>query len=291
MGDWATGSGFRAESFGTSTATQGGTTVTSSATANTKGSWTQLDAATSFEAQMLSLYVSAQFQDTLYLLDVGIGSAGNEQVIIPNFLISGSTGVITEILFPVSVPAGSRIAVRCQDNFGSSGLYVTGMLYCGGWVANPPFQTVTAYGVSTAASTGTAVDAGATANTKGSWTQLVASTTTALRALVVSAIRTAPGTGVSSDYSQLTDIGIGGSGSEQILIPNLRYQVSTQTGGVVTPYTPGSGTLSGFSTVFPRVIQPIPCDIPAGSRIAIRQQSTTTNTNDRKATYAVYGLG
>lgn len=291
MGDWPLASGFRAESFGTSTAVQGGTTVTSSATAHTKGSWTQLDASTSFDASLLILDIAVQFQDTLYLFDVGIGASGSEQVLFPNLLVSQSTAVTTEVFLPVAIPAGSRIAVRSQDNFGSSTSYVTGQLIAGGFANNPPYQTVTAYGVSTAASTGTTVDSGGTANTKGSWTQIVASTTTTMKAMIVSAIRNTPGTAMAADYSQLVDIGVGSAGSEQTLISNMRYLASTQTGGVTTPYTAGSGTLSGLGTLFPRVIQPIPCDIPSGSRLAIRQQCTTTNATDRKSAYAIYGLG
>lgn len=291
MADWPLASGFRAESFGTSTATQGGTTVTSSATANTKGSWTQLDASTAFDASTLLLWIVVQFQDTLYLLDVGIGAPGSEQVIASNLLISQSVGVTSDIILPIAIPAGSRIAIRSQDNFGSSSLYVTGMLIAGGWANDPPYQTVTAYGVSTASSTGITVDAGATVNTKGAWTQIVASTTTTMKAMLVSAIRNTPGTAASADYSQITDIGVGPSGSEQVVVPNLRYFCSTMTGGVQTPYTAGSGTLSGLSTLFPRIVQPIPCDIPSGSRLAIRQQCTTTNAADRKSAYAIYGLG
>lgn len=290
MGDWPLASGFRAESFGTTTASQGGTTVTSSATAHTKGAWVQLDAATAFEATMLALYITVQFQDTLYLVDIGIGAAGSEQVLIPNLLVSQSVGVTTEVVLPISVPAGSRISVRSQDNFGSSGLYVSGMLYAGGLANNPPYQTVTAYGISTATSTGVSADAGGTANTKGVWAQIVAATTTTIKALLISAIRSAPATSAATDYSTLYDIGVGASGSEQVLLPNMRLFCSTMTGGVSTPYTAGSGTLSGLSTVVPRIIQPIPCDIPSGVRLAVRQQSTSINANDRKTAYAIYGL-
>jgi hypothetical protein len=290
MGDWPLASGFRAESFGTSTATQGGTTVTGGATAHTKGSWVQLDASTSFDATVFALYVVVQFQDTLYLLDVGIGAAGSEQVIVPNFLISQSVGLVSELLLPIGVPAGSRVAVRCQDNFGSSNLYVTGMLYSGGWGNDPTYQTMTAYGVNTAASNGTIVDAGAVANTKGSWTQIVASTTTTMKAFMMSAIRPAPATSITADFSVLADVGVGASGSEQALLSNMRYFSSIQTGGVITPYTAGSATLSGLSTLVPRIIPPVPCDISQGVRLAVRQQATTTNANDRKAAYAIYGL-
>jgi hypothetical protein len=112
-----------------------------------------------------------------------------------------------------------------------------------------------------------------------------------MKALMISGSRAAPGTAVTATYAQLVDIGIGAAGSEQVILPNLRFQASIMTGGVVTPYTPGSATLTGLSTLFPRWIPPIMCDIPAGVRLAVRQQSSTTNTNDRTSAYAIYGLG
>lgn len=291
MSDWAIASGFRAETFGTVSGSPNGTTVTSSATAHTKGPWTQIAASTTFDASAIMLQIDLQYQDTLYLIDVGIGGAGSEQVLIPNLMMSQSAPVFNSLIIPVNVPAGSRIAVRSQDNFGSSTSYVAVTLLAGGWASSSPFNTVTAYGPSTATSNGVIADAGATINTKGAWAQITASTASAMKALMISGSRAAPGTAVTATYAQLVDIGIGAAGSEQVILPNLRFQASIMTGGVVTPYTAGSATLTGLSTLFPRWIPPIMCDIPAGVRLAVRQQSSTTNTNDRTSAYAIYGLG
>lgn len=287
MADWPLASGFRAESFGAGARVPGGTTVTSSATAHTKGSWVQLDAATGFDASLLILDIAVQFQDTLYLIDIGIGASGSEQVLIPNLLVSQSTMVIPRLVLPIAIPAGSRISARSQDNFGSSVSFISGMLLAGGFVNPASFNTITAYGPNIATSNGVTADAGATANTKGSWAQITASTTRDMRGLILSGIRAVPGTAMAADYANLVDIGVGASGSEQVLIPNIVFQASITTGGA-------SGSplvLSGLGTLFPRFIPPIPCDIPAGSRLAVRQQSTTTNATDRTSAYAIYGLG
>ena len=287
MADWALASGFRAESFGTRANNPGGTQVTSSATAHTKGAWVQLDAATGFDASLLLLDIAVQFQDTLYLFDIGIGASGSEQVLIPNLLVSQSTAVIPRLSIPISIPAGSRIAVRSQDNFGSSTSFVSGMIIAGGWAGQSPFNTVNAYGPNTATSNGVIADAGATANTKGAWAQITASTASAMKAIMVSGIRGVPGTAMTADFANLVDIGVGASGSEQVLIPNIVFQASITTGGA----TGSPLVLSGLGTLFPRFIPPIPCDIPAGVRLAVRQQSTTTNAADRTSAYAIYGLG
>lgn len=291
MSDWALSSGFRAETFGTLGALPSGTTVTSGATAHTKGPWTQIAAATSFDAAAILLQIDLQYQDTLYLIDIGIGGSGSEQVIIPNLMMSQSAPVFNALVIPINIPAGSRIAARSQDNFGSSTSYVAVTLLAGGWANPTPLNTVTAYGPNTATSNGVIADAGATANTKGVWAQITASTTSAIKALMLSGSRAAPGTAITNTYDQLVDIGVGGAGSEQIILPNLRFNASVMTGGVVTPYTAGSATLTGLGTLFPRWIPPIPCDIPAGVRLAVRQQSTTTNATDRTSAYAIYGLG
>lgn len=292
MSDWALASGFRAESFNVATGSTGGvsTLVTSSATANTKGSWSQLFAATSFDATALLLHVSNQFNDTKYLVDIGLGAAGSEIVIAPNLLFGLATGVCVSLLLPLAVPAGSRVAARSQDNFGSSVSYISGTLLAGGWMGLPAFSSLTDYGTATASSGGTTADAGGTANTKGSYVQLTASTTYAHKGLMIAAMRPTPGTSMSTDYIQAADVAIGAAGSEKIIIPDLRFVASVMTGGVNTPYTAGSATLSGRGTVIPEYTPIIPCDIPAGSRIAVRQSSSSVQATDRTCAYTAYGV-
>jgi hypothetical protein len=284
--DWALASGVRAESFGTATGTPGAVTVTSSATANTKGSWTQLDAATGFEATSLVLTVNTQFGDTQYLLDIGVGGAGSEQVLIPNLHFAYANGTVAVLTFPISVPAGSRISARVADNFGGSIIYVSGVVLVGGFVDPPPFQSVVTYGADTTKSAGTLVDSGATVDTKGSWTQITASTTSSHKGLMVSMSRPDMGVAMTAAYAQLADIGVGGSGSEQVLIPNVRAYASPQTGGA-------SGSplvLTNRGVLLPSHSPFVACDIPAGSRIAIRQESSTTNAADRTCHYLVHCL-
>lgn len=290
MADWPLASGFRAETFGTVTGNPAGTTVTSNATANTKGSWIQLDASTAFDSTALLLAIDLQYSDTLYLFDIGVGASGSEQVLIPNLLVVASAGISTQLLLPIGIPAGSRIAARAQDNFGGSPGYLSGTLFARGFYNTSPLQNFTAYGPNTTTSGGVSVDPGATANTKSAWVQLTASTTSVHKALMLSAIRPNPGTLVTANYAQLIDIGVGASGSEQVLAQNLRMECSTQTGGVATPYTPGSGTLSGFAALQPGYIPPIFCDIPAGSRLAVRHSSSSVQATDRTSAYAIYGL-
>jgi hypothetical protein len=66
---------------------------------------------------------------------------------------------------------------------------------------------------------------GATANTKGSWTQLIAATTVdAIHVRLDMYLQTA----FAASESIAVDIGIGASGSEQVLIPNLVFSTPGQ---------------------------------------------------------------
>lgn len=280
MADWQLASGFRAESFGTNTGgtNQSGTAVTSSASANTKGSYTQLMASTSFDAAAIMLDINTNFGDTNYLLDIAVGAAASEQIIIPNLALGFNLGLSNSVLFPVAIPAGSRIAARCQDNFGSSVVYLSGQLFSASFINQAPFHTVTAYGAVTTTSAGTVANSGAVANTKGAWAQLTAATTQAHSGLLVAAVRSPQSTVITADYSQLADIGVGAAASEQILIPDLRGVASRSSSPSF------KGALNPSIWCFPQ------CDIPEGVRLAVRQQSTTTNASDRTGSYVVYGL-
>jgi hypothetical protein len=211
-------------------------------------------------------------------------------VIVPNLLVAASAGITTDIFLPMNIPAGSRIAVRLQDNFGSSDIWVSGLLFSSGFYSTPAFVGATAYGPNTATSGGTSVDPGGTANTKSAWVQIAASTTYTHKGLMVAAIRPTPGTAVTASYTQLIDVGVGAAGSEQVLVSNYRMMCDTSSGGVATPYTAGSGTLSGFAALQPGYLPFIPCDLPAGVRLAIRHQSSSIQATDRTSAYAIYGL-
>lgn len=286
MGDWALGAGFRSQDMNTAGSSTGVTTSFAGGAVNAKGAWAALITSTSFDASGIYLTISTGFQDTRYLIDIGIGPSTSEVVVVSNLLVGVATGICLPVFIPISIPAGSRISARCQDNFGASTAYISANIVAGGWINPPPFNSVTDYGTNTSTSGGTTVDAGATANTKGSYAQLTASTTYAHKGLMVAAMRPTPATAMAADYTQLADVAIGASGSEQIIFPNLRFIASIQTGGA-------SGSplaFTGRGQLNPAFTPWIPCDIPAGSRIAVRQQSTSTNATDRTCAYAVYGL-
>lgn len=122
-----------------------------------------------------------------------------------------------------------------------------------GSICNP-----VAYGYGTISTTsgfnGTTVNPSATANTKGSWVQITASTTADITFLEVMACLI---NGSSGNLCFLTDIGVGASGSEVVLVPNLSTSVS-------------SNNTTGIDII-------IPLNIPAGTRISARCQCDTAS--------------
>jgi hypothetical protein len=108
-------------------------------------------------------------------------------------------------------------------------------------------------GSNAAASIGVSVTAHATVNTKGSWTQIIGSTTYASDWLLVSV-----STGSSSGTpSYLIDIGVGGSTAEVVLIPNL--------------------WLRSIGARRQQAVYLMPISIPSGTRISARCQSQVSS--------------
>lgn len=103
-----------------------------------------------------------------------------------------------------------------------------------------------------AAAQGTAVTPAV--GSKGSWAQVISSLTNDTFGLL---ININSNTGAAASRNSVIDIGIGGSGSEVVLIPNL-------IAGNAVIYTVGG---SGLWYYFPVAI-------PAGTRIAVRAQGT-----------------
>ena len=109
--------------FGGITAAGAGTVVTSSASLNTKGAWVELNASTS--ANIAGFYLTihtANSSSTRHLLDIGVGAAASEVVLVPDiFVLAGTIGGGTQTIYiPMNILSGTRISARCQSS-GASG--------------------------------------------------------------------------------------------------------------------------------------------------------------------------
>lgn len=258
---------------GTVLTTSLGTVITASSTANTKGSYTQLVASTAYDACFMMVTISAPstanaINSKAELIDIATGASGSEIVLVPNLIFpaySYTTIYGVSYGFPCCIPAGTRIAARSQSGLASntSGVQVT--LFDGSFSQPEGFGIVDSYGPSTSTSLGTPAIASGTADAKGSYAQLTASTSHDLAGVMV-ALDTQNAT--LNNTAFLVDIAIGASGSEVVIVPNIMVCC-------------GSGWLSPPVTPF------IPVNIPAGTRIAARVQS---NVASATAGVSLYGV-
>lgn len=276
MGDWPVSN---QDSFvtplGINTGTSTGVTVSSSGSANTKGSWAVISSATPFEARGLVVNVGWTTGSEGMLLDIGTGGIGAEVAVINNLLIgsnpgnSNTRGQRGSYFFPISLPKGVRLAGCIQASSGSKDAEVGVYLISGGYGGPSTYNQVHSFGALTASSLGTDVDPGGAANTKGSWVQFSAACTNTIRGLVI-----AIGSLAGSYGRVLLDVGIGGAGSEAVIISNWmvyhNYDSQCKT-PAVSPF--------------------LPCLIPSGSRIAVRvQDDTVSDGSNRVVKVALYGV-
>lgn len=208
------------------------TTITASATPHTKGPWTTVIAATSGDVRSLALWgvagVNTSATDTAMLLDIGIGPAASEQVVLADYNVGGyfSQPGSPMLMLPLTIPDGSRIAARIQAKVISDTFALAADTFGGVRLAgpSPSYAAIDTYGTDAANSRGTAVVTGAI-NTFGSWTQIVASTTNPLRALFVSA---GQGGDTVTAHTVGIDLGVGGAGVEQTLASTVVVLGSTE---------------------------------------------------------------
>jgi hypothetical protein len=228
-------------------------TLTSGATAHTKGSYTQLIASTVADVYCLWLWargVAASAGDGRCLIDVAVGPAGSERIILRdlNFGAAPSSISLRDMGIPIYIPTGSRIAARCQRDTASGTVLLGWMLDEQPVWPGTVGQVGTSYGVDLTNTRGVVITTGNGAF--GSWQQVVASTTSPHRWWW-------PGIDVGGDTTQSTgscvvQLGVGAAGSERVLGTwHFRASVTEELTG---PHQP----------------LPVYRPLPAGVRIAVR---------------------
>lgn len=115
---------------------------------------------------------------------------------------------------------------------------------------------------------GITITADNTAHTKGSWTELVASTSADATFIVVEVTNIATST---VDTATLLDIGVGASGSETELIPNIAVGGAANVGGGIA-----------------RLAFQIPIKIASGTRLSSRIQSVVAGPPAKTATVSIW---
>jgi hypothetical protein len=224
--------------------------TTASASAHTKGAWSQLISSTNSDASAIWLFVNnaTSATDTAALLDVGTGASGSETSVISNIAIGSANQ--WRVLLPLKIPSGTRIAARVQSVVSSRVASIGVQPINVGDYATAP-TSLDVIGSDTATSKGTSFS-----GASGTWVQGIASTSQAYRgvALIVSG----HDANFGNQSGVLFTVGVGASGSEVEFGDMYLGLINNET--ISTEL--GTGTqLFGRS-------------IPAGSRLAVKHTIT-----------------
>ena len=251
--------------------TNPGVNVTSSATIHTKGAWSTLIAATGYDSEWLHVMIGSTGSGTTLtdtLVDIGIGAASAEQVLIPDIL-AGYVGQAVSaqgrgLVLPIRIPKGSRLSARAQSIQASKVIPV--LIWITGGARSAALRLLVgcdAIGITSSGnSRGTSVLSG-NSGTEGSWTSIGAPTTRdywALSLLVQ---------GTNTIHSQLgyhLEVGINSTTIMEYFV------VSTI-----------NETIGGPMPMFP-ILQPI----VAGTQLQVRGECSGTAEALSCALYALY---
>jgi hypothetical protein len=264
--------------IGTTSAEYGTSVASHATTAHTKNAtYTTLIAATAYDAYGIAVMVgntATASTRTSVLLDIAIGAAASEQVIIPN-LIAGNQAVTASTslggstyFFPIMIPKGVRVSATAQSVIVADTVHVAVHLFQhpipGVWYG----QRVTAYGADTATSSGTSMSPGN--NAYATDVSVSASTTNPIQFLQVGTDLLTNNVGTS--LRGLIRISTGTT--PDVLVDDLPYSESTTQESTI--FTPANFLLSQMRF-----------DIPAGTNLKI---SAMRNAAAATRGWALYGV-
>lgn len=246
-----------------------GAQVNYPATADTKSAYVELTASTAHDADGFFVHLTDTGSTTSgrVRLDVAVGAASAELVIVPDLYYGIGTRRPHAYHCPVPVPAGSRIAVRAASNSTNGNCRVHVNYYQGGFYTQPPLGIAETLGITVTGTSGIVVDPGATAGTRGAWT----------------AIGTAPN-GAQALLAHFSNPLSGTGGA-------CTWAVDLSWGASRVPVYENFGVgCDSANNVTPRGTHLIPCDIPAGETIYMRAaaSSATAGTRELNASVTVF---
>lgn len=241
--------------------------LTASGSANVKGSYAQLTSSMAFTSK--DAWIVVTYGDNAvrrWLFDVATGAGGAEVVQIANVHMESTNSTTSwsphSFHVPFEVTSGTRVAMRVQCSTGSQQTTISITFQTAG--DTPGIATFATLGATTASSQGTNVDPGGSANTKGSYVQMIASSA----ALTQFIMLTWTNPSGNRNYQWAMDIATGAGGAEVVLIPDVR-------GGQ------GAFIENSAATAMHHHSESFLTYIPASTRIAVRCSCDGTVDVDR----------
>lgn len=268
------GGGAKVVTAGIDLSLSSGVTVVGGAI-NTKGAWSELSASTGYESCAVVVQMSQSVTSTngaRILLDIGVGGAGSEEVILSNLIssqVSQSVSKNSSFEFPLKIPAGVRVSARIQSTTATRRETVSIQLLTSSMSGQVGAGAVDTYGITAASSTAVQIDCGGTADTKGAWSEITASTTNNIKGIFLGI--GGNGNAATDQFGFLIDIGVGASGSEEVIVPDITMNTNT-----VEQY------------LFPAKCYGV--SVASGQRLSVRGQSNTIDATDRVFEAALYGV-
>jgi hypothetical protein len=227
MPDWPLQESLRAEFWPDRPNPFTGTVVTGSGTTQVMGAYAAIGWAP-FGCAGILILIRNHSSATDYLVDVAIGAAGSEQIIIPLLLTSGPTSSnrTKQFFFPLRIPSGTRVAARCQNLTISSTLAMAVTFMAESFKGVPSLERITSYGLVASTSSGTA-QAAPGANAWGAWTVITPPGGTVDDHVWIMPIYSDQDLATRTAQSHVMDIAIGAAGSERRLVPPLFFHASS----------------------------------------------------------------
>jgi hypothetical protein len=241
-----------------------GTSLTSSGSAHTYGSWTQIHAGLTYYSEYVLVNLANTFTNLAVrnaYVDIGIGpNSSNVTVLVEKLCGTGACAVTGRVyFFPLRIPPDIAIWARVQHTVASATIGIQFTVFGGN--ANPAtipaVGRIVCLGATTASTVGTSITVGAS-GAEGNWTQIVSSTTDDYSGLMIGGIFTTD-TSITSLNTYSFDASIGASGQELTVGENLTQNYIVDGNEKIWSFS--NATFVG---------------IPAGSRLCVRGSCNST---------------
>lgn len=204
-------------------------TITTGATPHVLTAYTEIVASLSQNVQTLNIQIAANSSNgtnTSCLMNIAIGGAGSETVVVANLDVGMKAQNYTnQIIIPIRLDKGTRVSFNLQSAAASKG-YSFKFVFGKNDKKMRNLQTyVDTYGADTANSRGTQVSTPGSTNTKGSYSEITASTNRAYQGFFIT-VGGYDETAISSG-GQGIDIAIGSAGNETIIEADIPTVTAT----------------------------------------------------------------
>jgi hypothetical protein len=261
----------KSQVFGGSTGSTPGILLTGGA-ANTKGTYVSLGT-TSFEWRWVNINL-VQFSSFVdFNMDLAVDDgAGNRHVIAANLHCAFNTNGAgnTDYCLPLRVASGKALYARVASTSASATAYVAVRGFSAGSMGGPGYNQCVAVHPGTN-SRGVAIDPGGTAHTKSAWVSVGTGPASHVGALLVGVGTN--GLAARAVLTWLLDIGVGGSGTQRVLLSNICL-----------------GCDQTSDALWPKVFGPVPCDLPPSTAFWARGQCSATTAGQRAFDISLYAM-